>query len=231
MATISCPHCGHRNAVTRRSCDSCLRALPADPPAAAWPQRYSLLNGVAEFITYAGAHPSGVRFDVDGFLADLRRLKPELKGLALPEGLSGLTPPRFQSSAPALELPDLPDFDLSLVLSYLANLRLPQLELQPALDFLAGLRLPRVDLPALGELLAGLDLAAVHLPALADLLPRIDLAAVDPALLSDLLAGIDLSAVDPSALAAAIAEIDWASLGELPAEIDLAELLGGLDLG
>lgn len=257
MPTIRCAHCGHTNASLRLTCDNCYLALKpplqeqslAASPTDIQKSRH-ILDDLADFIFYAGSYSGDLRIDIVGFLADLQTMKPELPELTLPEGFLSPKLPRLENPMLTFDVPDLPELDLSIVLSYLANLNTPQLDYTRALDFLAALQLPQIDLRALGELLPHINLSTVNLPALAELLPRIDLStvdlpalgdllsnidlsAIDPAALGDLLSNIDLSAVDLSALADLLAGVDWSALAEGLSDIDLSalfELLEGIDL-
>lgn len=257
MSTIKCPHCGHSNVSLRLSCDNCHLALEppqqeqsATTPAVETQENRPILNGIADFIFYADINSGDLRIDIVGFLADLKTMKPELPELTIPEGFLSPKMPRFDVPDLAIDVPNLPELDLSIVLSYLANLKMPQLNYTRALDFLATLQSPQIDLPALGQLLPHIDLTAVDLPVLAELLPHInlsavdlpalgdllsniDLSAIDPAAFGDLLSNIDLSAVDLSAFADLLAGVDWSALAEGLSEIDLSallELLEGIDL-
>lgn len=256
MSTIRCPYCGHRNVSLRRTCDNCHMALAAPEldlsPAAtpeATPSRRTLWDNVADFLIYVDYQPRSFQINLDGFLADLQRMKPDLPALTAAEGWRSPKLPRLDTPEFGLQAPDLPEIDLSITVSYLANLRLPEPDFTPAIEFLSTLRLPGVDLPALADLLPHIDLSAVDLPALVDLLPHIDLStvdlpalgellsgidlpSVDPAFLGDLLSAVDLTAVDLDGLADLLSGVDWSVLAEGLSEIDISalfDLLEGID--
>lgn len=237
MSVILCPHCGHADPSLRLVCDNCYQTLISTqqqhPTAAPDAKSKHFFEGIAEFIFYSGAYPDNLHIDISGFLADLKAMKPELMELTIPERFLSPKLPQLDAPDMALDIPDLPDLDLPVVLSYLANLRIPQLDYAPALDFLASLELPHINLAALADLLPHIDLSNVDLPALAELLPHIDLSAIDAAVLGEVLSHVDLSAIDLSAFADLLTGIDWSALADGLSGIDLsvlADLLEGIDI-
>jgi hypothetical protein len=240
MSTIKCPHCGHVNVSLRKTCDNCYQRLrPAEEEllttstAKGIQQDNSLLRGIADFVFYSANYPGSPQIDLNDFLKDLNKIKPDFEELQIPERL--LSPKLTKVELPTFnfDMPDFSDIDLSIILSYLANLQAPHLDYSRALDFLETLHLPQIDLHALGELLPHINLTRVDLPSLADLLSNIDIQAVDPSVFGELLSNIDLSAIDLTAFADLVAEIDWSVMAEGLSEIDLSallELLEGIDL-
>jgi hypothetical protein len=257
MSTIQCPHCGHVNASLRKTCDNCYQQLRpsgeeglATSHADDLQQENPLLRGIADFLLYSTNYPSSPQIDLNGFLTDLDKIKPDLTDLKIPERLLSPKLPEVELPTITLDAPAFPDIDLSIILSYFANLQAPQLDYSRALEFLQTLQLPQIDLHTLGELLPHVDLSTLDLPALANLLPHIDLTtvdlpsladlltnmdiqAIDPSIFGELLSNIDLTAIDLSTFADILAGIDWSVVAEGLSEIDLSallELLDGIDL-
>jgi hypothetical protein len=257
MSTIQCPNCGHFNVSLRKTCDMCYQLL--SPPeedllttsqAEGLQQENSFLRGIADFVVYSANYPGSPQIDLNGFLTDLTKIKPDFKKLQIPERLLSPKLPKVELPSFDFDVPEFPDIDLSIILSYLANLQAPQLDYTRALDFLETLQLPQIDLHMLGELLPHIELSTLDLMALADLLPHLDLTrvdfpsladllsnidiqVVDPSIFGELLSNIDLSAIDLTAFADLLAGIDWSVLAEGFSEIDLSallELLEGIDL-
>lgn len=240
MATIQCLNCGHINAALLVTCDNCYQALKTPEDAQPTPdhaeglqQENPVLRGIADFVFYSFNYPGSPQINLTGFLDDVKNFKPELPALHLSERFANAKLPTFDLTPPAINAPEFPDIDFSIILSYFANLQAPQVDFSRALEFLNTLQLPQIDLNALGELLPHIDLSTANLPALAELLPHLDLSTIDLPLLGDLLSNIDLSAVDLTALADLLAGIDWSALAEGLSDIDfsaLLELLEGIDL-
>ncbi len=237
MSTILCSKCGHANPSLRITCDRCYQTLIAaeqhHPPVAPEAESKHILEEIAEFIFYSGTYPENPRFDIGGFLKDLQAMKPEMPEITIPERFLSPRPLTLDVPEMAPNIPDLPELDLPIALSYLANLRMPELDYSPALDFLASLEIPQFNLTALGELLPHIDLSSINLPALAELLPHVDLSAIDPAAFGELISSVDLSVIDLSALADLLAGVDWSAFADGLSEIDLsavAELLEGIDI-